>query len=844
MIVGNAFRIARRELRAGLRGFGIFIACLALGVGAIAAVGSVRVSIEKGLVQQGAVLLGGDGQMEFTYRFATPNERKWMQANSETLSEIVDFRSMAVVGEGEKTERALTQVKGVDRAYPLYGKVLLSPDMPMVDALKTRAGIPSAVMQQVLVDRLGLVIGDVFRLGEKQFYLSAALVREPDNATAGFGLGPRIIVLSDALNGSGLLAPGSIFTTKYRMKTAKDADIDVLKTSAENLFKATGARWHDRRNGAPGVQRFVDRIGAFLVLVGLAGLAVGGIGVSAAVRAYLDGKSAVIATLKTIGVDSRVIFLAYFIQIGVLTVVGIGLGLAFGALAPILVSPVIATALPVPAAPGVQVQPLIEAALYGILTALIFTLWPLAQAKDIRAASLFRDPAGQLHGWPRPVFLALIFALTLALVGVAAWYSGAPKLALWAVGGILAALFLLMISAMGIKRLAARFSQARMVRGHTSLRLALGAVGGPSSETKSVVLSLGLGLAVLASIGQIEANLRNAIAQDLPKVAPSYFFVDIQPDQIDRFVKQANDNKGVTRVDTAPMLRGTVTGINGRPARDVAGDHWLVRGDRGITYSALPPKNTTVSKGSWWEADYTGPPQISLAENEAKEIGLKLGDTMTLNILGRDITAPITNFRKVDFSDGSMNFAITLNPSALAGAPHTNIATVYADEASEAALLRDIAGDYPNVTAIRVRDALARVSTALKGIAAATSYGAGATLLTGFVVLIGAAAAGEPARVFEAAVLKTVGATRGRILLSFAIRSAILGAAAGAVALLAGVIAGWGVMTYVMQTVYQFQPLSAFVIVAGGALATLVAGLAFAWRPLMVRPAQVLRARE
>jgi putative ABC transport system permease protein len=822
-----AFRIALRELRGGLSGFWVFLACLALGVGAIAAVGSVRTSIEQGLSQQGAVLLGGDAELDFTYRFADETERDWMASVSEQVSEIVDFRSMAVVGSGSDADRALTQVKAVDNLYPLYGEMRLSPEMTLEKALQGDGSTAGAVMEQVLMDRLGLKTGDVFKLGTESFYLSAAISHEPDNASAGFGLGPRTIVATAAL----LILP-------------ETANIEQLKVEAEYRFQDTGAHWHDRRNGAPGVQRFVDRIGSFLVLVGLAGLAVGGVGVSAAVRAYLDGKTAVIATLKTLGASGRTIFTIYLLQIGILAVTGIALGLIFGAAVPVLLSPVIEAALPVEAAIGVHFAPLAEAAIYGTLTALIFTLWPLAKAEEIRAAALFRDPAGQMHGWPRPFFLILIVALTVALVALATAFSGAPRLALWTAGGILAALAVLVIAALGVKYLAARLARARALRGRTALRLAMGSVGGPSGETTSVVLSLGLGLAVLAAIGQIDANLRSAIERDLPEVAPSYFFVDIQQNQLDSFLDRVTNDPRVSRVDTAPMLRGVLTRINGASAREVAGDHWVVRGDRGITYSATPPENSTITQGEWWTEDYSGPPLVSVAEEEAMEIGLKLGDMLTINVLGRDIDAKIANLRIVDFSDASINFVLTLNPAALAGAPHTNIATVYAEEAAEAPLLRDVAGDYPNITAIRVRDAIARVASALDGIAAATSYGAAATLLTGFIVLLGAAAAGEPARIFEAAVLKTVGGTRGKILASFAIRSAILGAAAGLVALLAGVTAGWSIMTFVMETPYRLEIGSALAIVGGGAFATLVAGLAYAWRPLTARPAQVLRGRE
>jgi putative ABC transport system permease protein len=359
-----------------------------------------------------------------------------------------------------------------------------------------------------------------------------------------------------------------------------------------------------------------------------------------------------------------------------------------------------------------------------------------------------------------------------------------------------------------------------------------------------VILSLGLGLSVLAAVGQIDANLRAASQRDLPARAPAYFFVDIQNDQIAGFLDRLAGDPAVSEVESAPMLRGVIAQINGRPAREVAGEHWVVRGDRGVTYSETPPEGTTVTAGTWWPEGYAGPPQISFAAEEAEEIGLKLGDRITVNILGRDIEAEITSFRQVDFSTGGMGFVMAMNPSALAGAPHTFISTVYAAPEAEAAILRDLAGAYPNITAIRVKDAIGRVSEALAAIAEATAWAAAATLVTGFMVLIGAAAAGERARIYEAAVLKTLGATRGRILWSFALRSGLLGLAAGAVAVIAGGLAGWAVMTFVMEGEYRFEPWSALAIVLGGIVATLLAGLVFAWRPLGVRPAQVLRAQD
>ncbi|MEP1638433.1 FtsX-like permease family protein [Ascidiaceihabitans sp.] len=834
MSLATAAKFAKRELRGGIKGFRIFLACLALGVAAIAAVGSVRSGIEAGLAREGAAILGGDAELDFTYRFATADERAWMDTTATRVSEIADFRSMAVVGE----ERALTQIKAIDDAYPLVGTVGLMPEMPLDVALADYG----AVMERVLSDRLGLSVGDTFALGTQDFTLRAILTREPDGAASGFSLGPRTIAYTEALKDAQLLTSGSLFETKYRLKLEEGADLEALETAAKARFEDTGMRWTDARNGAPGVAQFVNRLGAFLVLVGLSGLAVGGVGVSAAVRSYLSDKTGVIATLRTLGAERSTIFQTYFIQIGVLSLLGIAIGVALGALVPAALAPLIEARLPIPSQIGIYPAPLAEAALYGLLTAFVFTLWPLARAENVRAATLFRDGVDTSSALPALKYIFFTGLGLAALIGLAGFFSGTWRLTLWTAGGIAGALLLLSVTAVIIRWTSRR--GAAVSKGRPALRWALASISGPREGAASVVLSLGLGLSVLAAVGQIDGNLRGAITTNLPDVAPSYFFVDIQRDQMPGYTERLENDPAVSRIDSAPMLRGVITKINDTPAREYSGEHWVIQGDRAVTYAERPSENTKITEGAWWDKGYVGPPQISFAAEEAEEMGLKLNDTLTINVLGRDITGTITSFRDVDFSTGEMGFVLTMNPAALQGAPHTFISTVYADENAEAQILRDLATAYPNITAIRVRDAINRVADVLAGLAAATSYGAAATLITGFLVLIGAAAAGTKARTYEAAVLKTLGASRGRILRSFALRAALLGFAAGAVALAAGIAGGWAVSRFVMETDFNVIWPNAIAIIAGGVIATLLAGLAFAWAPLAARPAQVLRAKE
>lgn len=840
---GLAVRLAARELRGGIRGFRIFLACLALGVAAVAAVGSVRTAITEGLSAEGERILGGDAQITLTYRTATEEERGWMEARALAVSEVIDFRSMVRTADG--TDRSLTQVKGVDDLYPLAGAVRLAPELPLADALAERDGLPGLVMEAALIERLGASIGDRVALGAAEFRLAAALEEEPDKASGGFAFGPRTLVSAEGLAATGIVAPGTLYETHYRLTLPEEADLDALQREIEAAFPAAGIRWRDRRQAAPGVERFTERIGAFLVLVGLAALGVGGVGVAAAVRTYLEEKTATIATLKSLGASGAEITAVYLLQIAALAALGILLGLAVGGAGPLLLGPLLANSLPVPALFTVYGAPLAEAALYGALTALVFALWPLLRARRIRPAALFRDHLGTGSERPSLRDLVPVGIAALALGGAAVWLSAAPWLALWFALGLAGALAALWGAGILVRRGARALARTGLVHGRPSLRLALAAVGGPGGDTTGAMLSLGLGLTVLATIGQIDHNLRAVIDNELPEKSPAFFLIDIQSHQKEGVLASLADTDGVEEVATAPMLRGVVTQLDGVPAAEAEIDPagaWILRGDRGVTYAAAPPLGTEVLAGAWWPEDYAGPPLVSFSAEHAVELGLAIGDSITVSVLGREIEAEIANLRRVDFRDMGINFLMVFDPGAFAGAPHTHIATVHARAEAEAQVLRNVGADFPNVTAIGVRDAISRVSEGLGKIASAARWAAAVTLVTGLVVLVGAAAAGERRRIYEAAVMKTLGAERGAILWSLALRSAVTGFAAGLLAIGFGGLAAWAVMIFVLEAEFAFEPVSAVAVVAGGALASLAAGLLFAWRPLAARPARVLRA--
>ncbi|SIS55450.1 ABC transporter permease [Phaeovulum vinaykumarii] len=836
-----ALRLAARELRGGLAGFRVFLLCLILGVGAIVAVGQVRAALQDGLAREGRVILGGDAELEFTYRHADAQERAWMEDRAAAVSQVTAFRSMARLPSGDA---ALARVKAVDAAWPLVGEAQFDPPMTVEAALSARDGVPGAAMERVLAERLELAPGDRFLLGDTEFEFRAVLLREPDSAGVGgfgSGFGPRLLVREAALAEAGLIGPGALYEVAYRL-LLPGADLAAEKSAAETRFHDAGMRWRDARRASPGSERFLDRMATFLVLVGLAGLGVGGVGISAAVRAWMERKTATIAILRSLGASAGLVRAVFGLQIAAMTALGVTLGLALGAGLPLLAAPLLAPVLPFDLDFALDPRALAEGAVYGALVAALFALWPLARRLGVPAAALLRDIGPGARAWPGAGSVIAAGGLLGALAGAAAFFSARPMLALGTVAGVGVALALLWAVGAGLAVLARRAARGGLADGRPVLRTALAAVGGPRSEARAVVMALGLGLTVLAAIGQIDGGLRRAVATDLPARAPAYFVLDIQPDQLAPFSERLAGDPLVEKVQTAPMLRGVVTRLKGRPAREVAGDHWVVRGDRGVSYAAAPPPDTRIVAGEWWPEDYTGPAQASFAAAQAEELGLALGDTLSVNILGREIEATITSLREVDFSSAGLGFVLILNEAALRGAPHSAIATIYAPPEAEAGLLRDLTRAFPNITLIGVREAIGQVARALGQVAQASSLAAGVTLASGLVVLIGAAAAGEAQRAREAALLKVLGASRRTILASFALRAALMGAAAGVVAVALGLLAGWVVIDRLMEA--EFRPAlgPALWVVAGGAGANLAAGLVFALRPLAARPAGVLRA--
>jgi putative ABC transport system permease protein len=789
-------------------------------------------------------ILGGDVSVGFTYRFASKKELNFIKGNSSSFTETTNFRSMAIVSENNMPlDSTLIQVKGVDNNYPLYGKIEIIPNIPISDALKKIDGVHGLIVAEPLLNRLNLVIGDQIQVGNNFFDVRALLITEPDAGGSTFSFAPRVIAYNEGLIESGLLTLGTMFDTDYKLK-APGINLNQIKEKAGTLFQQSGMRWKDSSEASPGIDRFVERLSLFLSLIGMAGLAIGGIGVALSLTVYLESKNVTIATLKTLGATDTLIFKSYFLIILTFAITGSTFGSFLGALLPIGFGPILASKFPIPIVFDLYYQPILSAIYYGILTALVFSSWPLGKMINHNVSTLIRNSPSPKVVLPHLRYQLFCLFNLLLLIFSFSLRSPQPLISIGVFCGIAISLFSLLIMARGIKIICSALTRTDVFRNSLKIRLALSSISGPNSEVSLTMLSVGLGLIVLATIGQIDHNLRYNIDNDLQEKGPTFFLLDIQNSQLLNLEESMLSSGKVSTFSSAPMMRGIISKINGIPAEDFAGDHWAIRGDRGLTYSEYPPQNGKIIEGEWWEENYSGDPVISFTANEAKEIGLSIGDKITVNVLGRDIVGTLTNFRDVNWASMQINFLMMFNPSALEAAPHSHIATIYSDASSEASLLRKISKGYPNITAIPMRDTLKQVSETLSTIASITRWSSIITIVIGFVVLVGVSAATERKRSYEACLLKTLGASNSLILLSFTLRSAIIGAGAGIMAITVGNISGWAIVSLVMGLPFNFDSETAITIILIGIITNLLAGLIFSQKPLSASISKTLRQRD
>lgn len=786
-------RLAARELRTGPSGFAVFIGCIALGVMVITGVGALSDALRNGLSTQGKLILGGDLAFVRPHARATPEEARAL-ARLGRLSETATLRAMARRTDG--SDQTLAELKAVDGLYPLAGQTVIEGGAPLSSVI---AEPLAAAVEGPLLDRLGLKIGDRIKIGESEISIRARLVSEPDGLGDRASFGPRVLVSMSSLEKTGLIQPGTLIRWRYAVDLPQTApntreSLKVLTGQIRKDLPDAGFTVANRFDPSPQLTRTLERLRQFLTLIGLTSLIVGGVGVANAVSTFIDKRRKVIATMKSLGAPRALVFRVYLAQIMAMAIIGVAIGLVCGYAVPLGVDALVGASLPIRAEFAVTGQSVATAVAYGLLVALLFALWPLGRAERIAPSVLFRDEISGDSTRPRDGILAAIALTGIALLAFTIATTDRWDIALGFCGAL--TLLLLVFWAVGraVPHLFGRIPKPRV----PEVALALTSIAAPGGLSAAILLSLGLGLSLLVAVALADASLQDELTGRLPERSPTYYVLDIPKTEAQSFEAFIAKQAPGSLVETAPMLRGRLVALNGVPAERVktAPDaQWVLYGDRGLTFSAMVPAGSNVVEGEWWTADHKDGPLVSFEAGLGRKLGLKVGDEVTVNVLGRNLTAKIANFREVKWESLNLNFVLVFSPNALAAAPYKLLATVTlpsgAQADSEIHLARSMGQAFPSTTQVRVKEAIAQFNVIIDKIRVAVRVAGGVTLLAGALVLAGALATAQRRRMKEAVILKAIGVTRRRILLAHLAEYAMLSGIAALFAIGLGSLAAY-----------------------------------------------------
>jgi putative ABC transport system permease protein len=662
-----------------------------------------------------------------------------------------------------------------------------------------------------------------------------------------------VILSQDALRASGLLQPGALVRWSNRVTVtpergrviASDRDITRLIEDANAAFPNAGWEARTRTNISPQFSKNVDRLTQFLTLIGLTSLIVGGSGIANAVRGFVERKRMAIATMKALGASGSYVFAATLVEIVGIAALGILAGTITGAAMPFVVAGLFGALIPFPLTAALYPHAIASGIVYGLLVTLTFALGPLGRVHDISVSALFRDEVEPQRPHLRLQYRLLTAAAALALFVTVLATSPNLRLAFIYIGATLGSFVILRLLAGSLIAVLRRLPRPRGL----TLRLALLDIHRPRTLAPSILLSLGLGLALLVTLAMIDANLRRQVEQQIPGTTPSFFFLDVRAADAPAFQDYLKGRAPEGTIETAPLLRGRIVKVGDQRAEDVHPKDnaaWVLEGDRGITFASKVPDGSSLVEGTWWPADYSGPPLVSLDEEIADGLGLKAGDTIGVNVLGRELTARIANLRRVNWRTLGINFVLVFSPNTFVGAPYTTLVTLAFPPgntgAEENAILRATARDYPAITSIKVKDVLDAVSNIISQLAVAIRAASSVALIAAILVLAGAIAAGQRARAFDAVILKTLGATRRRLLAAMLVEYALLGAVAALFGLVAGAAAAYGIVTHVMAFDFAWIWGQSLAAASFALIFAVLLGLVGTWRVLGVKPAKMLRS--
>lgn len=798
-----AYKLAKSEVRHGWRHFAVFLACLVLGVAIMASIHSFGAIIQNSFKTEAQSLLGGDLEIRIRGVAATDEQRRFIDKYGK-VSYVSNLRSMLHFDDAH----TLVEVKGVDSSYPLLGKLQFQEDIPKEEVFKNN-GI---AVDKILLSQMGLKIGDEVKIGAGSYTVRATLKTEPDRSVQIFSFGPRVMMSHASLEVSQLVSTFSLVEHRYRVVVPKNVTADeiykeVVQNELNNRFPENSWRTSLGTDANTMIKRFLTQLLSFMTLSSLATFLIAGIGIGSSVRSYLQKKSQTIAVLKVQGASRKIVFTTYALVVAFLVIMGGVLGSAISMVITTSFMPMIAEILPsIKGQSGIHIPSLLLSVWYGFLVAYLFSITALLSAVNIRPSLLFRSKTGILSFRKDNVVCAVIAIFSLLLIGTLLVNSD-DKIFM---SGSIIIIFL----SFGLFYLCGIFIKYLAQKIHVKtpwLKLALGNIYRPGSTSGTVIYAIGISLTVLIALTLTEANFQNRIQRLMEEKAPSLFIIDIQPHQKEGLEQLLFKYAEADQIMLYPMSRGRIIKINGKPVSEVNVSEdidWAVRGDRGLSYSAKPPENANIIKGAWWEEDYKGKPLLSVDVRFLEGMGIDIGDTMTVSILGKEITAEITSAREIDYSTFQLNFAMILSPGVIEKFPRTSLATIHLDKNSnkEFELASRIAQEFPGATAIRTKEVVDLVHTMMTHIATALKITVAISLFAGLLVLTSALTATIEQRMYDVAILKVLGARRSDILKSCTVEWMILALATSLIASCIGTLSAYFINARLRNTEFLVMP--------------------------------------
>ncbi|MEL6323229.1 MAG: FtsX-like permease family protein, partial [Pseudomonadota bacterium] len=787
-----ALRIAIRELQGGLKGFRIYLACIALGVFSIAAAGSVTAGFSRGLAQEFRTLLGGDAVFTAAQRRASGPERAWLEAQG-AVSEVI---TLNVMGEANGKRRQV-DIRAVDDRHPLIGVDVVFGVDRLPDALIRSGERWGIAATPSLLQDFDLQIGDEIALGNISAVIVARLDKEADGIGTPGAFGPEATIQIAALEDAGRLTDGQLFRASYRLLLPEGVVGDDVATRAEEEWGASGLRYRGPEDAIDGLERLLDMLNTFLSVIGIAALIAGGVGIAQASSAFLESRIPSIAAFKAIGAEAGTIRMAYLLQLGLLAVFGALIGVVLGAATPFLIAAFLGDRIPLPTVLQIYPFPLGRALLLGTLAAAIFVLPPLGRARATRPAVLFRTLGAEQRAkspWTERL-VSLAAAIALFVLAIVTGETPIVTAALLAGAALAWGAFL------GLARIIRFLAKRASVLAEGLPRLMLSNLGGPGSLAVTIVPALGLGLALLVFVTTVQANILRQVNQTAAANLPSLFITQIPTQGVSEFDRLVAD-QGIDIEDPdafrrTPLVIGRVVALKGEPLNPdtvAESEQWVVDGEIGLPYLAKQPPEAELVEGAWWAEDYSGPLLVSVEDDAARGLGVALGDTIGFRVFGRDVTATVTSLRTVDWGQFGANSAFILSPGTLEAANPPHIAIVKGTPEQDAEIVRALGRDFRDTVVFQTRDALAAAGRLLGNISIAITAAASIVLASGLMVLFGAFAAMARQRRGEAALLKTFGASRAHVLQLYAGEFGLAGAAATGLGALLGVAAAYPVV--------------------------------------------------